>query len=51
MTAVRKQQLKKHLIKSDVDMFEPSLQFSSIMSTDEVIQITLLWYETEAYID
>ncbi len=38
----QKAEVKKPSDQSDVDMFEPSLQFSSIMSTDEVIQITLL---------
>lgn len=39
MTAVGKKSVKAS-DHSDVDMFAQALQFSSIMSTDEVIKIT-----------
>ncbi len=29
--------------QGNVDMFAPALQFTNILWTDEVIQITMLW--------
>jgi len=40
--SVEKMAVKKAYHHSDVDMFAPALQFTGIMSTDEVFKITLL---------